>query len=50
MDIFRGLKFSPNAEIGENSHSRMDTSWRLAEELMAEAMATADPWPPFRYK
>ncbi len=25
MDIFRGLKFSPNAEIGENSHFRMDT-------------------------
>jgi hypothetical protein len=23
--IFRGLKFSPNTEIGENSHFRMDT-------------------------
>jgi hypothetical protein len=28
MDIFRGLKFSPNAEIGENSHSWMDTNYR----------------------
>ena len=26
MDIFQGLKFEPNAEIGENSHLRMDTS------------------------
>ena len=26
MDIFQGLKFEPNAEIGENSHLRMDTN------------------------
>ncbi|PIY23402.1 MAG: hypothetical protein COZ11_09615, partial [Deltaproteobacteria bacterium CG_4_10_14_3_um_filter_51_14] len=27
IDVFRGLKFEPNAEIGENSHFRMDTRW-----------------------
>jgi hypothetical protein len=32
MDIFRGLKFSPNAEIGENSHSRMDTNYSGIQE------------------
>ncbi|RJQ70921.1 MAG: hypothetical protein C4519_20155 [Desulfobacteraceae bacterium] len=28
MDIFRGLKFSPNTEIGENSHFWMDTNYQ----------------------
>ena len=27
--IFRGLKFPPNNEIGENSHLGMDTSWQM---------------------
>ena len=27
MDVFRGLKIEPNAEIGENSHFRMGTSY-----------------------
>jgi len=28
MDVFRGLEFEPNAEIGENSHLRMGTNSR----------------------
>ena len=31
MDIFRGLKFSPNAEIGKNSHSWMDTIYTIGK-------------------
>jgi len=27
MGVSPGLKFEPNAEIGENSHLRMDTSY-----------------------
>jgi len=30
MEVFRGLKFEPNAEIGENSHLLMHTGQKHA--------------------
>ncbi|RJQ75581.1 MAG: DUF882 domain-containing protein [Desulfobacteraceae bacterium] len=42
MDIFRGLKFPPNTEIGENSHFWMDTNVLfMTAMMMVRASRTA---------